>query len=84
MRGVAASGSTREEGFSGDNDPTWIGIGFIVADVGLLVLLLTIGLRLLVAALRQAGRRPYRRRRSPSLYLVLLGVAWLAMSGKWG
>ena len=32
-----------EEGWSGDNDPTWLGIGYMVGDIGLLVLLLTTG-----------------------------------------
>ena len=71
-----------KEGFSGDDDPTWLGIGFIIADAGLLVLLLTIGFAYwwrrsgnAVAARIVAGLS--------SLYLVLLAVAWLAMSGKW-
>ena len=32
-----------KEGFSGHNDPTWIGIGFAVSDAGLLLLLRRIG-----------------------------------------
>jgi len=63
-------------------DPTWVGIGFIVADAGLLVLLLT------------TGTAYWWRRSSKAvagrivtglagLYLVMLAVAWLAMSGKW-
>jgi hypothetical protein len=71
-----------KEGFSGDDDPTWLSIGFIIADAGLLVLLLTIGFAYwwrrsgnAVAARIVAGLS--------SLYLVLLAVAWLAMSGKW-
>jgi hypothetical protein len=71
-----------KEGFSG-NDPTWIGIGFGVADAGLLVLLVAIGVAYwwrrsgkAVAGWISAG--------IASVYLVLLAVAWLAMSGKWG
>jgi hypothetical protein len=71
-----------KEGFSGDSDPTWIGIGFGVADAGAAILLITIGFAFwwqrsnrLLAARVVAGLS--------TLYLVLLAVAWLAMSGKW-
>ena len=40
---VGAQWIYSKEGFSGTNDPTWIGIGFGVADAGLLVLLAAIG-----------------------------------------
>ena len=70
-----------KEGFSGKNDPTWLGVGFGVADMGLLILLVTIGVAFW-----------WRRRVKPvagrivavlsSVYLVLLAIAWLAMSGK--
>jgi hypothetical protein len=72
-----------KEGFSGDNDPTWLGIGFGVGDLGLLLLLVTIG----VAFWWRRGAKPVAGRIVAvlsSLYLVLLAVAWLAMSGKWG
>ena len=72
-----------KEGFSGKNDPTWLGVGFGVADAGLLLLLITIGLaywwRRSAKAL--AGRIVAVL---SSVYLVLLAIAWLAMSGKWG
>ena len=42
LRG-AAQWIYSKEGFSGDNDPTWIGIGFGVSDAGLLLLLAAIG-----------------------------------------
>jgi hypothetical protein len=72
-----------KEGFSGDDDPTWLGIGFGVGDLGLLLLLVTIG----VAFWWRRGAKPVAGRIVAvlsSLYLVLLAVAWLAMSGKWG
>jgi hypothetical protein len=72
-----------KEGFSGDNDPTWLGIGFGVGDLGLLLLLVTIG----VAFWWRRGAKPVAGRIVAvlsSVYLVLLAVAWLAMSGKWG
>jgi hypothetical protein len=31
-----------KEGFSGEDDPTWVGIGFLVGDPGALVFLLTL------------------------------------------
>jgi hypothetical protein len=31
-----------KEGWTGDNDPTWLGIGYQTADIGFLVLMLTI------------------------------------------
>lgn len=72
-----------EEGFSGKNDPTWLGVGFGVADMGLLLLLVTIG----VAFWWRRSAKPVAGRivaGLSSVYLVLLGIAWLAMSGKWG
>jgi hypothetical protein len=72
-----------KEGFSGKNDPTWLGVGFGVADMGLLLLLITIG----VAYWWRRGAKPVAGRIVAvlsSVYLVLLAIAWLAMSGKWG
>jgi hypothetical protein len=72
-----------EEGWSGDNDPTWLGIGYMVGDIGLLILLITTG----VAFWWKRSNKPVAGRIVAGLsliYLVLLGVAWLAMSGKWG
>ena len=72
--GAARSGSTPTEGFSGNDDPTWIGIGFAVADAGLLLLLASIGCAYwwlrggkplagrIVAGLSSALSRPARRR----------------------
>ena len=67
---------------SGGNDPTWIGIGFAVADTGLLFLLVTSGVAFwwnrtgTTLAGRLVGGLS-------GLYLALLALAWLAMSGKW-
>jgi hypothetical protein len=72
---------SKEFGSSSD-DPTWVGIGFIVADAGLLVLLITTG----VAFWWKRGGRPLAGRivtGLASIYLVMLAIAWLAMSGKW-
>ncbi len=72
-----------KEGFSGKNDPTWLGVGLGVADLGLLLLLVTIG----VAFWWRRSAKPVAGRivaALSSVYLVLLAIAWLAMSGKWG
>lgn len=81
MRG-AAQWVYSKEGFSGNNDPTWIGIGFMVADTGLLLLLLTTGVAFwwMRSGKAVAGRIVAGL---SCVYLVLLAVAWLAMSGKW-
>jgi hypothetical protein len=31
-----------KEGYNGENDPTWLGIGYFAADIGFVVLLLTV------------------------------------------
>ncbi len=80
---VGAQWIYSQEGFSGDNDPTWLGIGFAAADIGLLVLLVTIG----VAYWWRRTGKPLAGHIVAGLstvYLLLLAVAWLAMSGKWG
>jgi hypothetical protein len=79
---VGAQWIYSNEGFSGHDDPTWVGIGFIVADLGLVVLLVTSGIAFWWdrAGNSVAGRLVGGL---SGLYLVLLAVAWLAMSGKW-
>jgi hypothetical protein len=80
---TAAQWTYSKEHFSGHNDPAWLGIGFGVSDAGLIVLLLAIGL----AYAWTRKLRPWAPRALGGLgglYLVLLAVAWLAMSGKWG
>jgi hypothetical protein len=66
-----------------EKDPTWIGVGFIIADLGALILLLATGF----AFWWQRSQKPLAGRVVACLallYTVLLVVAWLAMSGKWG
>lgn len=67
---------------SGGHDPDWVGIGFIVADAGLLVLLVTSGVAFWWerAGSTIAGRVVGGL---TGIYLVMLAFAWLAMSGKW-
>jgi hypothetical protein len=63
--------------------PTWITLGRAIADGGLLLLLVTAGLAFwwLRSSKPVAGRIVAAL---SSVYLVLLAIAWLAMSGKWG
>ena len=72
-----------EEGWSGDNDPTWLGIGYLVGDIGLLVLLLATGFAFWW---KRSGKLAAGRVVAilSTLYLAMIVVAWLAMSGKWG
>jgi hypothetical protein len=81
MRGGAAW--VYSNGYSAAKHQSWLQIGMNVADGGLLVLLLAIG-----AAYWSQRTSSLRARRIASalcaVYLVLLAVAWLAMSGKWG
>ncbi|MGZ4290968.1 MAG: hypothetical protein ACXVQQ_00080 [Gaiellaceae bacterium] len=72
-----------EKDVFGGNDPTWVGIGYSTSDAGILLLLISIGCAYwwqrsgkLVAGRITAGLS--------SLLFVLLTVAMLAMSGKWG
>jgi hypothetical protein len=70
-----------DEHLSGSN-ATWLGIGHGVLEPGLIVLLAACG-----AAFwwRRAGKAVAGRLVAglSSVYLVMLAVAWLAMSGKW-
>jgi hypothetical protein len=74
-----------KEGFGGDDDPTWIGIGFITADAGALLLLISL-------VLGGVGLRRARRGggdgllRASGIIAVILLAAYLvavwAMAGK--
>jgi MYXO-CTERM domain-containing protein len=80
LRGAAAWLES-EEHFHG-KDPTWINMGHGVADEGLIVLLLALG----AAFWWRRSDNPRLARATAglcSLYLLLLALAWLAMSGKW-
>lgn len=71
-----------DEGYK-HNLPSWITLGRAVADGGLLLLLVTAGSAFwwLRSTKPVAGRIVAAL---SSVYLVLLAIAWLAMSGKWG
>jgi hypothetical protein len=74
-----------KEGFGGDDDPAWIGIGFMTADAGALLLLIAliaggIGLR---RARRGGGDRLLRVSGVISLILLAASlIAVWAMAGK--
>lgn len=75
-----------EEGFKGDDDPGWVGIGYMVGDGGVLLLALTTIFGWLAwRRTRPDGGPPAAARvvavLAP-LYLLALGVAWFAMTTK--
>ena len=80
---IGAQWTYSKEGFTGKNNPTWLGIGFMVADGGLLLLLATTGFAFWW---QRSGKILAGRTVSvlSIVYLVLLGVAWFAMTAKWG
>ena len=74
--------SDEKDAFGGD-DPTWVGVGYLTSDAGILLLLISIG----VAFWWKRSSKPIAGRIVAvltSILLVLLTVAMLAMSGKWG
>jgi hypothetical protein len=84
---VGAQWIYSKEGWTGDNDPSWLGIGFLTGDVGALVLLIAIlfsglGLR----RLRRSGgsSSALARIATPLSALLLIGylVAVWAMTAK--
>jgi hypothetical protein len=83
----AAEWIRSKEGWNGDNDPSWLGVGYLVADVGFIVLLLTI---LLAGFGVRRVRRPgatantLGRIATPLATILLIGylVAVWAMTAK--
>lgn len=74
-----------KEGFAGDSDPTWIGIGFGTADVGALLLLIALVLGAVGLRRSRRGDGDGLLRASGVIALVLLAayvVAVWAMAGK--
>jgi len=66
-----------------EGTPTWLAVGLGVADAGLIILLVATGF----AFWWQRSQKAIAGRVVSGLavlYLILLAVAWLAMSGKWG
>jgi hypothetical protein len=65
-------------------DPTWLGIGFLVGDLGLVLLLVTTGISWWSLRRPDRGWPAKAVTGLASLYLVALLVAMFAMSGKPG
>ena len=63
--------------FPNGNEPGWVGVGFLVSDVGA-VLLIVVGILLAVRRQRILLAVPVLT----GLYLLALAAAWVAMSGK--
>jgi uncharacterized membrane protein len=63
--------------FPNGDEPGWVGVGFIVSDAGV-ILLLIVGILLAVRRQRVLLAVPVLT----AIYVVALGVAWVAMSGK--
>jgi hypothetical protein len=59
------------------SEPGWVGVGFLISDVGA-VLLLVVGILLAVRRQRVLLAVPVLT----ALYLLALAAAWIAMSGK--
>jgi hypothetical protein len=75
---VGAEWIYSKEGWSGDNDPGWLGIGYIAADAGFLVLLLTILLAGLgLRGLRKSGGTSNTLGRVATPLATILLVAYL-------
>jgi hypothetical protein len=74
-----------KEGWTGEDDPSWLGIGFTVGDIGLPVLVIAIILAGLgVRQLRKAGQSAFGRVATPLVTVLLVAylVAVWAMTAK--
>ena len=74
---VAAEWIVGKEFPHGSHEPGWVSVGFIVSDAGA-ILLIVVGILLAVRRQRVLLAVPILT----AIYLVALGVAWVAMSGK--
>jgi hypothetical protein len=63
--------------FPDGHEPGWVGVGFLISDAGAL-LLIVVGILLAVRRKRILLAVPILT----GLYVIALGVAWVAMSGK--
>ena len=63
--------------FPNGDEPGWVGVGFIISDAGV-ILLLIVGILLAVRRQRVLLAVPVLT----AIYVVALAVAWVAMSGK--
>jgi uncharacterized membrane protein len=63
--------------FPNGDEPGWVGVGFIISDAGV-ILLLIVGILLAVRRQRVLLAVPILT----AIYVIALGVAWVSMSGK--
>jgi hypothetical protein len=69
-----------KEHYTGDNDPGWLGIGYLVADAGFIVLLVTILLAGLgLRGLRKSGGTANTLGRVATPLATILLVAYLVV-----
>jgi hypothetical protein len=74
----AAEWIRSKEGWNGDNDPSWLGVGYLVADVGFIVLLLTILLAGFgVRRVRRPGATANTLGRIATPFATILLIAYL-------
>jgi hypothetical protein len=66
-----------EEGWSGEDDPSWLGIGYVVTDVGIAVLLISIILAGIGVRRLRGGRTSNVLGRIATPLVTLLLVAYL-------
>lgn len=80
---LAAAYWTEHEEHLSSSKATWLGIGHGVLEPGLIVLLAALGA---TWWWRRSGKAVGARISAglSGVYLLLLALAWLAMSGKWG
>ena len=71
-----------KEGFDGKNDPNWVGVGFVVGDLGLLILLLGTGFAFWWARRPDSSWQPRVVGVLAPLYLLALAFAWWVMTAK--
>jgi hypothetical protein len=76
-----------KEGWSGDDDPAWLGIGYLVADLGFVVLLVTIllaGLGMRQARKTGGAANVFGRAAAPLATILLIAylIAVWAMTAK--
>jgi hypothetical protein len=80
---VAAEWIRSKENLGTDgNDPGWLGVGYLVTDIGLLVILLTLAFAFWWKRRRGEGWQGQAVLGLGSLYLAALAVAWWAMTVK--
>ena len=66
------------------DDPGWVGVGFAVAEPGLILILVATGIAFWASRRGGAGWQPRAVAVLATVYIAALAVAWWAMSAKPG